>query len=46
MAYRSAITGRYVDKATAARHPKMTIKETVKRPGRKAGGASKDKLKK
>jgi hypothetical protein len=29
--YRSAITGRIVKKATADRHPKTTVKETVKR---------------
>jgi hypothetical protein len=28
---RSAITGRYVTKATAARHPKSTTSETPKR---------------
>lgn len=26
--YRSAITGRYVTRATALRHPKNTVKET------------------
>nr|WP_298891875.1 hypothetical protein [uncultured Acinetobacter sp.] len=35
MAYRSAITGRYVSKATYARHPKTTVKES------KSSGASK-----
>jgi hypothetical protein len=29
--YRSAITGRIVRKATAVRHPKTTVKETVKK---------------
>ena len=29
--YRSAITGRYVTKGTAVRHPKTTVKETNKR---------------
>lgn len=28
--YRSAITGRYVTKTTATRHPKTTVKETNK----------------
>jgi hypothetical protein len=36
---RSAITGHFVSKATAARHPKTTVTETVSRPsGRKSGG--------
>ena len=30
--HRSAVTGRFVAKATAARHPRTTVSETVKRP--------------
>lgn len=29
--YRSAVTGRYVSKATAARNPNTSVKETKKR---------------
>jgi hypothetical protein len=29
---RSAITGKFVSKATAKRHPKTTVRETVSRP--------------
>lgn len=29
--HRSAVTGRYVTKATAARNPKTTVKETNKK---------------
>ena len=31
---RSAITGRFVSKKTAKRHPKTTVVETVKKPKR------------
>ncbi len=30
--HRSAITGRFVPKTTAIRHPKTTVKETIKVP--------------
>jgi len=30
--HRSAITGRYVKKSTAERHPDTTVSETVKKP--------------
>ncbi len=32
---RSAITGRYVSKATAARHPKTTVVEKPSKPKKK-----------
>jgi len=32
---RSAISGRFVSKATAKRHPKTTVTETVNRPSGK-----------
>jgi hypothetical protein len=31
MPYRSAISGRYISKAAAARHPKTSVKETDKK---------------
>lgn len=35
--YRSAITGRFINKTTAKRHPKTTVKETNKvKPKRKS----------
>jgi hypothetical protein len=34
-ANRSAITGRFVSRATAARHPRTTVRETVSRPSGK-----------
>jgi hypothetical protein len=33
---RSAITGRYVTAATAVRHPRTTVVETGKKPGKKS----------
>lgn len=39
---RSAITGRFVSKATAVRHPRTTVTETVSRPsGTKGSGKKK-----
>jgi hypothetical protein len=32
---RSAITGQFVTNATAVRHPRTTVVETPKRPGKK-----------
>jgi hypothetical protein len=32
---RSAVSGRFVKKSTAARHPKTTVVETVKVPSKK-----------
>jgi hypothetical protein len=32
---RSAITGRFVKRTTGARHPKTTVKETVKKKAKK-----------
>lgn len=36
MPYRSAITGRYISKAAAARHPKTSVRES---PGSTSGGS-------
>lgn len=40
--YRSAITGRYVTKTTAKRHPKTTVKETNKVKSNKKSGKQLD----
>jgi hypothetical protein len=32
---RSAITGKFISNAAAARHPKTSVRETVNRPKRK-----------